>query len=65
MPCRLGGWLSSERTADRVLVTGWLATGSASPTHQVCAPWQTNDDEEVIMFVIGIDPHRGSDAAAV
>ena len=57
-------WLLSERAADRVLVTAWLATGSASPPHQVCPPWHTNHDEEEAMFVIGIDPHRGSHAAA-
>jgi len=57
-------WLLSERAADRVLVTAWLATGSASPPHQVCPPWHSNHDEEEAMFVIGIDPHRGSHAAA-
>ena len=39
-------WLLSERAAVRVLVTAWLATGSASPPHQVCPPWHTNHDEE-------------------
>ena len=57
-------WLLNERAAGRVLVTAWLATGSASPPHQVCPPWHTNHDEEEAMFVIGIDPHRGSHAAA-
>src|SRR5829696_3472012 len=35
-------WLLIERATDRVLVTAWLATGSASPPHQVCPPWHTN-----------------------
>src|SRR3954453_20651878 len=39
-------WLANERTAGRVLVTVWLATGSASPPHQFCPPWLTNHDEE-------------------
>jgi Transposase len=65
MPCRLTG-LASERTAtDRVLVTPWLATGSPSPPHQVCPPWHTTNYEEEVMFVIRIDPHRGSHAATV
>jgi transposase len=35
-----------------------------TPPHQVCPPWHTNNDEEEAMFVIEIDPHRGSHAAA-
>ena len=54
----------NERAAGWTLVTAWLATGSASPPHQVCSPWHTTTMREVVMFVIGIDPHRGSHAAA-
>ena len=53
-------WLLIERATDRVLVTAWLATGSASPPHQVCPPWHTNHDEEDSYVRDRDRPHRGS-----
>ena len=45
----------------------WLETGSAFNSIQVCLPWCPIPVllKEVIMFTIGIDPHKGSHVAAV
>jgi hypothetical protein len=59
-------WLLSERAADWVLVTAWLATGSAP--HLIRSARRgtaTTMRRRTSMYVIGIDPHRGSHAAAV
>jgi hypothetical protein len=42
----------------------WLETGTASP-HQECAPRPSLLIEEDFVFIIGIDPHKGSHSAAV
>jgi transposase len=42
----------------------WLETGTASP-HQACPPRRSLLIEEDIVFIIGIDPHKGSHTAAV
>jgi hypothetical protein len=70
MPCRrrLGVWLSSDRAACPGPVTAWLETGARHRhPHQDCPPWRatTLQNWGGDMFVIGIDPHRGSHTAAV
>ena len=65
MPCRLQG-LAFERTGHRPGPRHGVARNRiGTPPHQVCPPWHHHHDEEVGMYVIGIDPHRGSHAAAV
>jgi len=41
----------------------WLETGTASP-HQECPSRRSLLSEEVVVFIIGIDPHKGSHTAA-
>src|SRR5712672_1157502 len=42
----------------------WLETGTASP-HQECPSRRSLLIEEDFVFIIGIDPHKGSHTAAV
>src|SRR5436853_7720963 len=42
----------------------WLEIGTASP-HQECPPRRSTLSEEDFVFIIGIDPHKGSHTAAV
>jgi transposase len=64
----VGVWLLIERAARPGPVTAWLETGARlKHPHQDCPPWQatTLQNWGGNMFVIGIDPHRGSHTAAV
>ena len=64
MPCRVQG-LAFERTGWRLGARHGVARNRiGTRPHQVCSPWHTTTMREVVMFVIGIDPHRGSHAAA-
>jgi len=64
MPCRLLGWLPSDETVSLVSsAVAWLETGTATP-HQECrrgVPFLVED----VVFIIGIDPHKGSHTGAV
>src|SRR5437763_14828735 len=40
----------------------WLETGTASP-HQECPPRRPTSDRGGHVFIIGIDPHKGSHTA--
>jgi transposase len=42
----------------------WLETGTASP-HQECPPRRSTSARGGFVFIIGIDPHKGSHTAAV
>ena len=65
-PATCVGWLLSEVTAGRVLAAAWLERGEQSPFIRTARRgfprWSV---EGGAMFVIGIDPHKGSHTAAV
>jgi transposase len=44
----------------------WLEKGKRIHPHQECPPWRIHRalTKEVVMFVIGVDPHKGSHTAA-
>jgi len=66
--CRRFGWLSNEAAAHRVLAAAWLERGGSDDTLIRSARRGTttaDSHEESIVFVIGIDPHKGSHTAAV
>jgi hypothetical protein len=58
-------WLSYERATDRVLVTAWPETGTHHHFIRSARRGTPTTMRRTAMFVIGIDPHRGSHAAAV
>jgi transposase len=68
MPCHRLGWLSSEAAAHRISASAWLETGTRiKPTSGLPAValhvgsfWRRSS-----VFIIGIDPHKGSHHAAV
>lgn len=61
------GWLLFERATHRVPAMAWLEKGKRIPPSSgvpaVVNPLGTH--QEVEMFVIGVDPHKGSHTAAV
>jgi transposase len=71
MPCRRAvrrGWLPNDWAVSRVLVAAWLETGSGHRTHIRAARRDTTHDDierQELMFIIGVDPHRGSHVAVV
>src|SRR5438445_3587344 len=53
------------RPSAGIRVVAWLETGTASP-HQECPPRRSNfEARRPLVFIIGIDPHKGSHTAAV
>jgi transposase len=69
MPCRLiVGWPLSELTACRCSAAVWLETGSGIRTLFRLARRGVTypvDVRRLVVFTIGIDPHKGSHLAAV
>src|SRR5687768_10346214 len=71
MPCRprvSAGWLTTDWTVSRVLVAAWLETGPGHSTRIRTARRDTTHDDnerQELMFIIGVDPHRGSHLAVV
>ena len=65
--CRLGVWLPSDQAARSDPVAAWLETGATAGEHLSSGlPAVTSPlAEEEKVFVIGIDPHRGSHTATV
>jgi hypothetical protein len=63
----VAGWLQSEVAARRVLAAAWLETGAAIDPHHGYPPWHHHwlSHEEGFVFIVGIDPHKGSHTAAV
>jgi hypothetical protein len=67
LPCRRFGWLSIDLVAHQVLAAAWLETGETQPPSSGLPAVATPPDshEEDVVFIIGIDPHKGSHTAAV
>jgi transposase len=65
--CRRVGWLLNDRAACWALAVVWLERGQVEPLIRSAHRGNTlgRPDKEVRMFVIGIDPHKGSHTAAV
>ena len=62
------GWLVNEVADCRVLGVVWLETGASNDPHQDCptaARLWLCDGEGVMVFTIGIDPHKATHTAAV
>jgi len=68
LPCHHLGWLPNDLAAHQVLVAAWLETGERASTLIRTArrgnPTGQFNEEDVV-FIIGIDPHKGSHTAAV
>ena len=60
----LSGWLGSDESAYRFPCRGVARNRNGIP-HQVCPPRRSTRDRRTVMFIIGIDPHKGSHTAAV
>jgi len=61
-PCRRFGWLSIDLATCWVLAAAWLETGRTqrpSSGLPAVAPPPDSHEEDVV-FIIGIDPHKGS-----
>src|SRR4051794_35986612 len=61
------GWPSSELTASRCSASAWLETGSGIRLFRLARRGVTYpvDVRRLVVFTIGIDPHKGSHLAAV
>src|ERR1700674_4186129 len=64
MPCRRWVGFRTRSLPAGSRVVAWLETGTASP-HQECPPRRSTSDRGGLVFIIGIDPHKGSHTAAV
>jgi hypothetical protein len=63
------GWLQNDAISRWALVVAWLERGELSNPSSglpAAAPrWETGQGGSGMMYVIGIDPHKGSHTAAV
>src|SRR5258706_13765286 len=64
MPCRLLGWLLSDEAICRFPCCGVARNRNGIPVSGVPAAASILS-EEALVFIIGIDPHKGSHTAAV
>src|SRR5438105_4090659 len=62
MPCSPWGWLLSDESARWFPCCG-VARNRNGTSHQECSPRRPTSDRRIVVFIIGIDPHKGSHTA--